>query len=330
MHSLLTSDVLLAVLKYASTVLTAAFGIYALKVEYKKDGKVTNAGRKAIAGTVASGLVALLIQGFETRKQHQDEQAQRERFSAQLNATREAQQRVEETLNQVLRGVYPLQNVQIKAALYIPLTSENLTEFRSQLKPPKPPGGYFSQDILPGSVGYPSGNTKQLKNLLVVLRNANVLVDINKPPLTEEQIRHNVYDLEFSAHQDLRLSVNFRDMTVRLHMDRTAAAVRNQNAKIQAMTDLAGAQIVVEIANPVIEKYEVGYDNTLFAEVRVAGISLKSGGHEFYFGEESFKQIELDPFDSRLMTEESKHHRYAFIAVFPSDPLNNKALLPPG
>jgi hypothetical protein len=319
------------VLKYASTVLTAAFGIYALKVDYKRDGQVTEAGRRAIAGTVASGLIALLTQAIESRKQYQDEQAQRERISAQLNATRDAQQRAEETLNQVLRGVYLLQDVQVKAALYIPLTSENLVEFRSRLEPPKPPGDYFSQDVLPGSPQYPTGHTKQFKNLLAVLRNTNVLVDVNKPPLTDDQIRKGLYDLEFSAHQDpLRLSVNFRDMTVRLHLDRTPASVRNSNEKIQAMTDLAGAQIVIEIANPVIQKYELGYEDTLYPEVRVAGISLKSGGHEFYFGEESLRLVELDPFDSRLMIEVPKHHRYAYVAIFPLDPLNNKGLLPPG
>jgi hypothetical protein len=170
------------------------------------------------------------------------------------------------------------------------------------------------------------------RKLLSLLNNTTVWVDINKPPISDDEILRKSYDLEFSAKSrlPLPLRVNFRDRTVRMLMDHTLASVRNHSEKLQSLVDFSGAQLVIEIVDTTVEQYGLGYEGTLFPEVKINGLSLKCSGHELYVSERKLRSVVLDPVNPSLATQPPKHHKVAFVFVFPEDVISNPSLAPPG
>lgn len=90
----LTSGAIVAGLKFLALLSTGIWGVVGLLVDYKKDGRTTKWGKRALTGVIASTLIAAITQGVE--------------YSQQKSAASAANERNYKLLTEIGRAVYPL------------------------------------------------------------------------------------------------------------------------------------------------------------------------------------------------------------------------------
>jgi hypothetical protein len=93
-------DVALAILKFTAVMSAGVWGVVGLLVDYKKDGQITRWGRRALVGTVASTLIAVLTQSIETYKDRVAAHEAEKKRSAEAETVRV-------TLEQINRAISP-------------------------------------------------------------------------------------------------------------------------------------------------------------------------------------------------------------------------------
>lgn len=107
---------LLTILKLVSTALAGAFGILALVVEYKHEGKITKWGRIALVGVIASTAVSLITQSLEFLNAEFDAR----KSALESKARLEQSERILQNLNTLTRATQPLQNPGFTVVLELP------------------------------------------------------------------------------------------------------------------------------------------------------------------------------------------------------------------
>ena len=119
--------------KYASVVISAAAGVFALFVEYKNPDtkKISGAGWVALIFIVIAASIDGTTQYLEDRLKKSDADA------AKAAADRDkalAVQNVERQLAATERALYPLTNVAMTTTIRLPIRSRYLTQMRSDLR----------------------------------------------------------------------------------------------------------------------------------------------------------------------------------------------------
>lgn len=117
------STTIIVVTKYASIATTAFFTALGLLKDFRKDGRVTSAGRIAILGAVISAALAFATESVST---HRDAENTKQRLNYQSRLL-EGQ---EQTLEQINRTMYSFDSVNISLTLAFP--AEYLQELKEQ------------------------------------------------------------------------------------------------------------------------------------------------------------------------------------------------------
>src|ERR1700730_14549450 len=108
----MVSSVALAALKFFAILTAGLLGAIGLLVDFKKDGKVTKWGRRALIGTIISTVVAVFIQSIETYQQNFESRRQ--------NKSRlEQEERNEATLREIRRGLYLIKDAEFSVTIRI-------------------------------------------------------------------------------------------------------------------------------------------------------------------------------------------------------------------
>jgi hypothetical protein len=94
--------------KYIAILSQAGFGVYGLMSDFKKDGRLTKAGRIAIFGIVASGFAGLLAQAGESYVKRQQE-------AREQVASRQALERATATQENARRALFPFKTPRVEA-----------------------------------------------------------------------------------------------------------------------------------------------------------------------------------------------------------------------
>jgi hypothetical protein len=106
-------DVALAILKFTAVLSAGVWGVVGLLVDYKKDGEITRWGRRALFGTVASTLIAVLTQSIETYKDRVAAHEAERKRSAEAETVRI-------TLEQINRAISPFrENVTLSVVYWV-------------------------------------------------------------------------------------------------------------------------------------------------------------------------------------------------------------------
>ena len=122
----MVSSVALAALKFFAILTAGLLGAIGLLVDFKKDGKVTKWGRRALIGTVISTVVAVFIQSIETYQQNFESRRQ--------NKSRlEQEERNEATLREIRRGLYVIKDAEFSVTIRIPKPPDEVKAYLKRI-----------------------------------------------------------------------------------------------------------------------------------------------------------------------------------------------------
>jgi hypothetical protein len=110
--------------KIISIVAQASFGIFALTHDWKKDGKLTRAGRAAVMGIAVSALFGVFMFWAEDKVKRDLQEIQLEEIARQQAVQTELLAKQAETLRTTQRSLFPIRKVRVSVALAFPPTSE--------------------------------------------------------------------------------------------------------------------------------------------------------------------------------------------------------------
>ncbi len=118
----MTTDTILATLKFLAVLSTGIWGIIGLMVDYKKDGAITNWGRRALIGTVVSTLIAVVTQSIETHKQNESTREDNQKRIAQETKNGEM-------LREIRRGLFVIQDASFGAQVKIAIPPDDTRKY---------------------------------------------------------------------------------------------------------------------------------------------------------------------------------------------------------
>lgn len=125
----LTIGTIVQISKALSIVLQAGFGIFAMTHEFKRDGKLTKAGKIAIAGITLSAFFGFVLYVGEIYQRKSDEQKQLASIQEQQRKQTELLERQAQTLRTAQRLMFPIKGVRVSLGIAIPAQSQIVTEF---------------------------------------------------------------------------------------------------------------------------------------------------------------------------------------------------------
>jgi hypothetical protein len=121
-------DIVLSLLKFAAILIAGILGTAGLIVDYKKDGKITPWGRRALIGTIASTLVAVISQSIETYK------GDAEKRAAEAKALEQAKYNAA-VLNEIRRSIYPFHTINFGMKVKIPVPPPQIKKYLRRIAP---------------------------------------------------------------------------------------------------------------------------------------------------------------------------------------------------
>lgn len=136
-------DTSLAALKFLAILVTGILAVVGLLVDYKKDGKVTVWGRRALLGSIASTLVAVATQSVETYKSRQEEREKADKALAQNENNAKL-------LEEIRRAIYPLQSVYFGMHVTITAPPPRIASYLKRLAPYVEKNRRYAESALPG------------------------------------------------------------------------------------------------------------------------------------------------------------------------------------
>jgi hypothetical protein len=122
--------ILLGIFKLLAAGVAAFFGGYGLLHDFRRDGKVTREGKRALYGGIIAGLLTITGQVFETLKQGADDRQAAMKSAQQVALSNEL-------MTQILRGVYPLKDVMFDLSFNFnpadPFAIEDIASYKRRL-----------------------------------------------------------------------------------------------------------------------------------------------------------------------------------------------------
>lgn len=268
-------DVALAALKFLAILTAGLLGVIGLLVDFKKGGKVTVWGRRALVGTIISTIVAVSVQSVETYKQNIDRKEENER-----NA---------ETLHEIRRGLYLIKDAEFDATIRISDPPDEVKAYLKRINPyilklkpyaekdDLPPGLEGERDdeayilvedknVLPQPTTEPKAYWALMKPDMVlrIFKDPTKsdsfwkseltpeVLDLSQSPKSSIRPRREEPDLELDADppkpENVSISVGVSTGNLLLRFHSTHAAVRESwRGQLVSIPDLAGARLSVEL-----------------------------------------------------------------------------------
>lgn len=114
--------------KIAAVVAQAAFGVFALTHDWKKDGELTTAGRVAVLGICISALFGAGMIWSESQIKRSDEKAQLTRIENLQAIQNELLTKQADTLKTTQRALFPIKKIRASVLVFFPATSKAYEE----------------------------------------------------------------------------------------------------------------------------------------------------------------------------------------------------------
>ncbi|HBG07296.1 MAG: hypothetical protein A2075_15185 [Geobacteraceae bacterium GWC2_58_44] len=248
-------DVALAGLKFLAILMAGIFGAIGLMVDYKKDGKITLWGKRALVGSIISTLVAVSIESAETYKKVREDERKHEETAAQ-------EKKNAEVLQEIRRGLYPVQNAEFGVHVKMSTPPSEMAAYLNRIRPyikANAPNAEKEADddylLIEDQKALPRPKKEQVADEILhpqfVVR---IFKDDNRAKCFWESyplIKQGCYSdivMRSDSGADRSLAIGLRTGKVALHIRGIRASVSSAvGGEVASLLDLKGAILSIEL-----------------------------------------------------------------------------------